>query len=297
MKIGFIGLGAMGGPMAKRIKAAGFDLAVYDLVEKAVKELTDLGAEAKPSPAEVAEASEIICMSLPNSAILKNVLLADKGVLSALKAGTLIIDLSSVEPQVSRQLAEEAKGKGGLMLDAPVSGGVSGAENGTLTIMVGGAAEDLAKAEPILKVLGKKIFHVGGSGAGQAVKLVNNLLLGANMAACAEALALGAKLGLAPETMLDIISQSSGASYALTAKAEKFIFKGNFEPGFAVDLQYKDLELAVSTAKALAQPLFMGNQAQQLFELARSRGQGREDISSVIKIYEEAAKTKVRTGQ
>ncbi|UQZ88992.1 NAD(P)-dependent oxidoreductase [Deltaproteobacteria bacterium Smac51] len=295
MKVGFIGLGAMGRPMAKRIKAAGFDLAVCDVVAEAVQEMAALGAEARADASDVAKDSDIVCMSLPNSAILKDVVLGEKGVLKTLKSGALVIDLSSVEPQVSRQLAEAVRTRGAAMIDAPVSGGVSGAESGALTIMVGGAAEDLARAEVVLKHLGKKISHVGGNGSGQAIKLVNNLLLGANMAAAAEALTLGRKLGLSPETMLEIISQSSGQSYALTAKAEKFIFKGNFAPGFAVDLQYKDLELAVSTAKSLAVPLPMGNMAQQLFEVARAEGRGREDISSVIKFYEEMAKTEVRS--
>jgi 3-hydroxyisobutyrate dehydrogenase len=281
--------------MAKRLRAVGFELSVFDVIEDAVKEMTNLGALSKCSPAEVAAASDIVCFSLPNSVILRNVVTGEGGILSGLKPGALLIDFSSVEPHVSRQLAEAVRNRGGAMIDAPVSGGVAGAESGALTIMVGGSAEDLERARPILNQLGKKISHVGGSGAGQAIKLVNNLLLGTNMAACAEALTLGRKLGLTPETMLEIISQSSGASYALTAKAEKFIFKGDFAPGFAVDLQYKDLELAISTAKGLTMPLFMANQAQQLFELARAKGQGREDISSVIKLYEEAAKIEVRT--
>ena len=295
MKIGFIGLGAMGRPMAKRLRAAGFDLTVFDVMPAAVTEMIGLGAAAAENPAGVAAQSDVICISLPNSAILKNVVSGENGVLSGLKPGSLIIDLSSVEPQVSRQLTETVHGKGSFMIDAPVSGGVAGAEAGTLTIMAGGTDEEMAKAEPVLKHLGKKIFHVGGSGAGQSIKLVNNFLLGANMAAAAEALTLGKKLGLEPETMLEIISQSSGNSYALTAKAEKFIFQGAFDGGFAVDLQYKDLELAISTAKSLTMPLFMANQAQQLFEVARAKGQGREDISSVIKISEEAAQVKVRT--
>lgn len=295
MKVGFIGLGAMGRPMAKRIKAAGFDLAVYDVVAPAVEEMTALGAAAKANPGEVAAYADVICSSLPNSAILKDVMLGENGVVNALKPGSLVIDLSSVEPHVSRQLAEAVRAKGGAMIDAPVSGGVVGAENGALTIMVGGKKEDLEKAEEVLKHLGKKVFHVGESGAGQAIKLVNNLLLGANMAAAAEALTLGKKLGLTPEAMLDIISQSSGASYAMSAKAEKFIFKGSFDPGFAVELQYKDLELAISTAKSLSVPLPMANMAQQLYEIAKASGRGREDISSVIKFYEEMAKTEVRS--
>jgi 3-hydroxyisobutyrate dehydrogenase len=285
----------MGRPMAKRLRAAGLELAVFDLVTAAVEEMAALGAVPKATPAQVAEGADIVCTSLPNSAILKNVILGEDGVLKTLKPGALVVDLSSVEPQVSRQLAGAAKEKGAAMIDAPVSGGVSGAEKGALTIMVGGTAAELAQAEPVLQHLGKKIYHVGDSGSGQAIKLVNNLLLGANMAAAAEALTLGSKLGLKPETMLDIISQSSGSSYALTAKAANFIFKGEFAPGFAVDLQYKDLGLAISTAQSMSVPLPMGTLAQQIYEIARAKGQGREDISSVIKFYEELAKTEVRS--
>ena len=295
MKAGFIGLGAMGRPMAKRLAQAGVALTVFDVVPEAVAEMTALGAAAAKSAKEVAEASEVVFSSLPNSAILKAVMLGPDGVMAGIKSGSIVVDFSSVEPQVSRDLAKTFADKGCAALDAPVSGGVAGAEAGTLTIMVGGEAADLEKVRPFIDNIGKKIFHVGSNGAGQAIKLVNNLLLGANMAAAAEALTLGAKLGLAPETMLQIISQSSGGSYALTAKAEKFIFKGDFAPGFAVDLQYKDLELAISTAKSLTVPLLMGNQAQQIYETARAKGQGREDISSIIKLNEELAGVKVRS--
>ncbi|MDR1487456.1 MAG: NAD(P)-dependent oxidoreductase [Deltaproteobacteria bacterium] len=295
MKVGFIGLGAMGRPMAKRLQNAGFDLFVHDLMPEAVGEMVSLGSVAKDNPAQIACEAEIICSSLPNSAILMEVATGKNGILSTMRPGTLLIDFSSVEPHLSRRLAEAVEAKGASMLDAPVSGGTAGAANGALTIMVGGRAEDLDKAMIILKQLGKKIIHVGDNGQGQAMKLVNNLLLGINMAAAAEALTLGRKLGLNPKIMLDTIAQSSGASYALTAKAEKFIFPGKFAPGFAVDLQYKDLELAVNAAKNLTVPLPMGNQAQQIFEVARAKDLGREDISSVVKLYEEAAKTKVRT--
>ena len=295
MKIGFIGLGAMGRPMAKNVRKAGFDLAVCDVNQEAVSEMTALGATAKPTAAEVAAESDIICTSLPNSSILKNVVLGPDGIINGIKAGALVVDLSSVEPAVARDLAQALAAKGASLIDAPVSGGVSGAAAGTLTIMVGASDQELAQATPVLKAIGKTISHVGQVGSGQAMKLVNNLLLGANMAAVAEALTLGAKLGLAPGTMIDIISQSSGRSYALEAKAPNFILKGNFAPGFAVDLQYKDLELAVSTAKSLAQPLPMANAAQQIFEIALAKGWGREDISAIIKFFEEMAGVEVRS--
>lgn len=294
MKVGFIGLGAMGLPMAKNLQKAGFDLMVTDLDVKAVKELTDMGAKAVANAAEIAAFANVICSSLPNSAILHAITLGLGGTYENLKAGALHIDFSSVEPAMAKSLSDKYKKKGATFIDAPVSGGVSGAEAGTLTIMLGGDASDIEKARPILEKIGKKISHVGDVGSGQAMKLVNNLLLGANMAAVAESLVLGKKLGLEAQTMLEIISQSSGRSYALESKAPNFIFKRNFAPGFAIDLQYKDLELAVSTAKSLATPLPMGNLTQQLFEIARAKGLGREDISAVIKFFEEMAGIEVK---
>jgi 3-hydroxyisobutyrate dehydrogenase len=160
--------------------------------------------------------------------------------------------------------------------------------------MVGGKAEVLEKVKPILECIGKKINYVGQIGAGDTVKLINNLLLGVNMVACAEALALGTKAGIKSDVLYEIISQSSGSSYALKAKYENFISQGNFEPGFMIDLQYKDLELAISTAKDLNAPMFMGNIAQQMFETARAEGLGKKDISAVINLYEKWLNISVR---
>ena len=295
MNVAFIGLGAMGRPMAKRLQAAGCTLAVFDVSQEAVNDMCACGATAASSPAQAAAGADIICTSLPNSAILQDVLLGQEGVIHSARSGSLIVDLSSVEPHVSQSLAACFAEKGVKLIDAPVSGGVSGAQAGTLTIMAGGSEADVAQAEAVLKHLAKKVVHIGPVGSGQAMKLVNNLLLGINMAAVAEALTLGTKLGLKAETMLEVIGQSSGRSYALEAKAAPFIFKRNFAPGFAVELQYKDLELAVSTAKKMTVPLLLGNLCQQIYEIAKGNGQGREDISSIIKFYEVPAQTQVKS--
>lgn len=294
MKIAFIGLGAMGRPMAKRLLGAGYSLTAFDVSAEALNDAAACGAKVAANPAEAVSGAEIVCTSLPNAAILQDVLLGESGVIHGIRPGTLVIDLSSVEPHTSQALAARFAEKETALIDAPVSGGVSGAEAGTLTIMAGGGAEDVARADVVFKHLAKKVVHVGPVGSGQAMKLVNNLLLGINMAAVAEALTLGCKLNLKPETMLEVIGQSSGRSYALEAKAAPFIFKRNFAPGFAVELQYKDLELAVSTAKKLTVPLLLGNLSQQLYEIAKGNGQGREDISSIIKFYEAAAHTEVK---
>ncbi len=294
MKLGFVGLGAMGKPMAKRLIGLGHDLFVYDVVKKAVEELVEDGAVMCSSPCEVAKATQLTFLSLPNSAIVIRVVSGIEGVLAGAAEGHTIIDLSSVDPNSTRMLAAEAKKKGIDYMDAPVSGGVSGAEAGSLTIMLGAPATSVEKVLPILSLLGKKIVHVGDVGAGDAVKIVNNLLLGANMAALAEALVLGRIMGLEAEKMEKIIGQGSGKSYVLDAKMRNFIMKGNFQPGFAVNLQYKDLGLALDAARDSKMPLPMTSQAIQLFEMARARGYGDEDMSSVIKIWEELMEIEVR---
>ncbi len=294
MKVGFIGLGVMGGRMAKNIIKGGFELKVYDVVESSVKEFIELGVKVGTSPADVASECEVIMTSLPNSNIVYSVVTGENGILQGAKPSSIIVDFSSITPRAIQQIHKEAIKKGVEVIDAPVSGGSTGAKNGTLTIMVGGKKEVLEKARPLLNCVGKTIYHVGDVGAGDTVKLVNNLLLGANMTAAAEALVLGVKAGIKPDVLFDVISKSSGNSYALKAKYPNFISTGNFDPGFMVDLQYKDLQLAVETAKDLGLPLIIGNISQQLYEIARAEGLGKEDISSVIKLYEKWAGIQVR---
>lgn len=294
MKVGFIGLGVMGKNMATNLVKKGYKLKVSDLNKAAVNELKEMGAEEGNSAAEVAAESDIVFTSLPNSQIVEAVVTGKGGILEGAKEGMIFVDLSSITPKAIQNIAKKASAKGVKVLDAPVSGGLAGAQKGTLTIMVGGEEETFNKALPALNCIGTKVFHVGDIGAGDTIKLVNNLLLGANMVAVSEALALGVKAGLKPETMYDIISQSSGSSYALTAKYKNFIAKGNFKPGFTIDLQYKDLQLAVTTAKDLKMPLLIGNMAQQMYEVARAKGLGTEDISAVLKVYEELGNIEVR---
>jgi len=286
MRVGFIGLGVMGKRMAKRIYDAGYSLKVFDVMKDPVEEFKKLGAEVGSSPGEVALDTDVIFMSLPNSQIVTSVVLGEDGILSKAKSGTIIVDLSSITPKTIRDIYKKTCSKSVEVLDAPVSGGSAGAVAGTLTLMVGGKKEVLDQVRPILQNISKTIYHVGDVGAGDTVKLVNNLLLGANMVATAEALTLGVKAGLNPDVLFEVITSSSGNSYALKAKYPEFISQGSFEPGFMVDLQYKDLQLAVDTAKDLGLPLVMGNAAQQMYEVARAEGLGQKDISSVINLYE-----------
>lgn len=294
MRIGFIGLGAMGKPMAVNLIKSGYQVAIFDVAAAAVAELAAMGARPCSSPKELAEQSDTVITMLPNAKIVETVVAGGEGILAAESGVKTIIDMSSVSPDSSRQMAKLAKAKGIAYVDAPVSGGVAGAQAGTLTIMVGGDEATVAAVKPILSAMGQKIHHVGEIGAGDAVKLVNNLLLGINMAAVAEALVLGAKSGLKPEVMVDIIKGSSGRSYALDVKTPNFILQDNFTAGFAVDLQYKDLELAIETAKAAGTPVPLTVMAQQIFEMARAKGFGRQDISSVIKVWEDLAGVRVR---
>ena len=294
LRIGFIGLGAMGRPMATNLLAAGFKVAVNDVVPAAVAEMTAKGASEAATPKELAATSDVVITMLPNTAIVEAVVCGENGLLAGSRAGMAIIDMSSVTPQHTRKMAAVAAKYGVEYMDAPVSGGVVGATAGSLTVMVGAETVTLEKCRPILEVLGKKIYHVGPVGAGDAVKLVNNLLLGINMAAVAEAMTLGVKAGIDPKVLYDVISVSTGRSYALEAKVPNFVLKGNFEAGFAVDLQYKDLEMATQTGKELGVPLMLANVAEQVFETARAKGLGRKDISVVVTMQEDLAGVTVR---
>lgn len=294
MKVGFIGIGVMGKPMAKNIIGAGYPLFVNDVNETAVQELVTEGAKRVQSPRQLAQEVDVVITMLPNGAIVEQVLLGEQGIFAGAKLGFTIIDMSSVAPTFTQKMAKLAFEQQIDYIDAPVSGGVKGAAEGTLTIMVGGEKELVERYQSLLEVMGKKIYHVGKVGDGDAVKIVNNLLLGVNMAAAAEAFVLGTKLGLDPKVLLEIISASSGNSYALAVKMPNFVFRGQFEAGFAIDLQYKDLELAIQTAKEAKVPMILTNVAQQVFEQARAAGLGREDISAVIKPLEDLLNIKVR---
>jgi 2-hydroxymethylglutarate dehydrogenase len=296
MKIGFIGVGAMGKPMAKNLLNAGYEVYVFDLISANVRELEGAGAHPCANNRELAGKSDLIVTSLPNAKIVESVMIGEEGIFAVCKPGTIIMDMSSVAPGTTKTMAQAAEKFGLKYMDAPVSGGVAGAVAGSLTIMTGCDRETFGKVSPVLNVLGKNIFHVGEAGAGDAVKIVNNLLLGANMAALAEALVLGVKLGLKPETMKEVIGVSSGRSYALEAKFDKFIMADSFDGGFAVDLQYKDLGLALEAAKDTASPLPLTAAAAQVFEAARAKGLNRKDISSVVKVWEDLGGVKIRNG-
>ena len=294
MKIGFIGIGNMGTPMSTNLLKAGHELVVYDIREEAMEEPVRLGAKAARSPKEVAQTSDVVITSLPTQKALEEVVLQRDGVLEGAKRGCVLIDTSTVSPSTVKRIAAIAKERGVEVLDAPVSGGVAGARAATLTVMVGGDKGVFERCLEIFRVIGKNVYHVGGVGSGNAVKLVNNLMSLVNLAALSEGMVLGMKAGVDPETLHRVISVSTGSSYALEVKLPNLISKGRFEAGFAIDLACKDLGLAIDLGREMGVPLFVTNVAQQVYELARARGMGRLDHTAIIKLLEEAAQVEVR---
>jgi 3-hydroxyisobutyrate dehydrogenase len=294
-KIGFIGLGAMGNHMTKNLIKAGYDLTVYDINPRPVEELVSLGAKKAKSCSETAKVGEVVITMLPADDEVKAAVLGPEGVLEGAKAGTVLIDMSSIAPHTSKQVAAEAQKKGVKFLDAPVSGGTGGAEKATLTIMVGGDKTLLDEHMEILQTLGKTIYHVGDVGMGETVKMVNQMLVGINLTGIVEALVMGTKLGVKPEVLYKVIRASSGNSFMLDSRVPNYIFSGNFtQPGFAVDLLRKDLGLALESGKVNKLPLFMTGQAYQYFTRATAEGLGKKDMSAVVELLEKTAGIQVR---
>jgi 3-hydroxyisobutyrate dehydrogenase-like beta-hydroxyacid dehydrogenase len=265
LEVGFIGLGNMGLPMARRLLAAGHRLVVCDLDAARVQLLVDAGAEAEPSPAAVAARVETILTSLPDPAALEAVALGPGGVTAGDRVRRLV-DLSTVGPDASRRLAAALAGRGIALVDAPVSGGVAGATQGTLAVMAAGAPEELASAEPLLREVGR-VFVVGDEpGLGQVMKLVYNYLSAAALAATSEALAYGAKAGLDAAVMVDVANAGSGRNSATVDKFPNQVLSRRFASGFATGLMCKDLRLFAADAERLGVPLFVGSAVRQLWQ-------------------------------
>ncbi|GCE17043.1 NAD(P)-dependent oxidoreductase [Dictyobacter kobayashii] len=299
MQVGFIGIGVMGRPMALNLLKAGHDVAIYARhPEKAeVQEVLQAGAKQAPSPRAVAMASEIVITMVPNSPQVEEVVAGPGGILEGARRGLIIVDMSTIAPSVTRALSEKAAAKGVHFLDAPVSGGSQGAVNGTLSIMVGGEKESFERALPVLEAMGKKenIIHVGPSGSGEVVKLINNMLVGTIAAATAEALVLGVKAGADVATMAKIIGISTGASWQLANQFPLRAFNGSFKPGFMTDLLHKDLGLALDLAAENQTSAEMTALARQLYEQTQAAGHGKDDYTSLLQVLEEKAGVEVRT--
>ena len=291
MRIGFIGLGHMGGPMARNLLKNGHTLKVFDVVAESVRKFADLGCEAAASPADCARGVELVITMLPSSPHVRSVYTTDNGVLAGVAKGVLLIDCSTIDPQTAREVASAAYKHGNPMVDAPVSGGTGGAEAGTLTFMVGGELAEFIKAKPVLQAMGKNIVHCGGAGNGQVAKICNNMMLAIEMIATAEGMALAAKLGMDPKVFAGIANTSSGRCWSsdtynpYPGVLENVPASRGYSGGFGADLMLKDLTLVTEAAKAAKQPVMLGAAAQQLYQMHSANGHGALDFSSIIKLY------------
>jgi len=290
--VGFIGVGNMGNPMASNVLKAGFPMIVYDRNPQAMENLLQAGAQRAASAREVVEGSEIVLTSLPASPDVEAVYLEPGGLVDSAKPGTMLIDLSSVLPSTPRKIEPRAQARGVHFLEAPVSGGVSGARAATLAIMVGGDPETLTRAQPVLRAIGPNIFHVGPVGAGNTVKAINNMMASVNALAMMEGVALGVKAGLDPMTIYEVVKASSGGSKALERIPNSLIPR-HFEPGFKVQLMNKDLETFNTIAKELHVPVSFANVAQQYQQMAIAAGLAEQDTSVVMTIIERLAAMQV----
>ncbi len=270
-RTGFIGLGIMGKPMARNLLEAGYELSVYNRSRAAVDELASLGAHPASSSAEVAARSDVVITILPDSPDVRQVALDKQGIIEGAKGGMIFVDMSTISPKVTREIAETFVSKGVRMLDAPVSGGDVGAREGTLSIMVGGPEDTFRECLPIFEVLGRNIVHVGGIGMGQTVKLCNQIICGLNILAVCEGLAFGAKAGVDLEKMLEVVSKGAARSWMLENLAPRMLER-NLEPGFMVKLQQKDLRLALLAAEEFAASLPGTALVNQLFRTLEAGG-------------------------
>ena len=290
MKVAFIGLGNMGLPMALNLLKAGYSVTGFDLVQSQIDAFAGAGGLPEKSAALAVIDADIVISMLPASRHVESLYLGDAGILAHANPQALLIDCSTISPKVAQDVAKTAKAKGFAMIDAPVSGGTAGAQAATLTFMVGGDAKDLERARPLLEKMGKNIFHAGGNGSGQTVKVCNNMLLGIQMLGTSEALRLGIANGMDPKILSDIMTKSSGRNWALELYnpcpnvMENVPSSKNYAGGFGVDLMLKDLGLAVENAQDLNASTPLGELAHHLYELHSKAGNGALDFSSVFNL-------------
>ena len=290
--IGFIGLGIMGKPMARNLLKAGHSLVVHNRSRAAVDELSREGAKVAASSQEVAGQSDILITMLPDSPDVELVYAGESGVFSGVKAGSLLIDMSSISPVVARKLAGEAERRGCDMLDAPVSGGEAGAINAMLSIMIGGKTAAVEPAMPIFKLLGKNIVHVGEAGAGQVTKAANQMVVGTTIAIVSEALVLAAKAGVDPAKVRQALLGGFAQSKILEAHGQKMLER-NFKPGFRIRLHEKDMKIALAAGSEYGVPLMVTSQVAQIMTAMKSMGNGELDHSAIVKFVEELAKVEL----
>jgi 3-hydroxyisobutyrate dehydrogenase len=295
MKIGFVGLGHMGNPMCRNLLKNGHTLKAYDIVPELLKKLAGgNGCEAASSAQDAARGVEAVITMLPSSPHVRAAYQGELGILARAAPGTLLIDCSTIDPITARDVAMDARAKGCAMLDAPVSGGVAGAEAATLTFMVGGEAKDFEAARPVLQAMGRNIVHCGASGNGQVAKICNNMMLAVQMIATSEAMTLASRLGMDPKVFASIVNTSSGRCWSsdtynpYPGVLENVPAARGYSGGFGADLMLKDLGLAADAARAARHPVMMGALAQQIYQKHSADGHGAKDFSSIILQYPKA---------
>nr|WP_270495669.1 2-hydroxy-3-oxopropionate reductase [Eisenbergiella porci] len=293
MKIGFIGLGIMGKPMAKNLLKAGYELNICDINKDAVADVAAAGAAAYDTPRETAAESDIILTMLPNSPHVKTVIEGKDGVLEGMKPGTILVDMSSIDPNVSIELEKEVAAAGGEMLDAPVSGGEPKAVDATLSFMCGGKQEVFDRVKPILEKMGSSIVLVGPVGSGNMTKLANQIIVAVNIAALSEALVLATKSGVNPENVYKAIRGGLAGSTVMDAKAPMMLDR-NFDPGFRIELHIKDLTNAQNASKAVGMELPMTDRVLDMMKKLQEEGLGKCDHAAVLRYYEEQENIEVK---
>ena len=291
--VGFIGLGLMGMPMARNLLKAGFPLVVHNRSRGKVEQMVAAGARGAGSPAEIADACDVVLSCLPVPTDVLEVYLGENGVVSKARPGQVLCDMSTIDPETHRRVAAAAAERGAAYLDAPVSGGTSGARDATLAIMVGGSAEAFATARPVFDAMGKNVYHVGVVGAGATVKLINQMMGAICHLGVVEGLVLAAKAGIDPDLLVEVVSNSSGNSAAFRGSAPN-VLKRNFEPGFTLDLMQKDVSLAVQLARDVGVRTLAGALADQVIREARSAGLGGRATFALVQPLERNAGVEVR---
>ncbi len=293
MRIGFIGLGIMGKPMAKNLIGAGYDLLVHDIGQDAVAELVEQGATAADSPRDLAAKTDFIITMLPNSPQVRDVVLGTKGILETVQPGSIVIDMSSIAPLVSQEIAAVLREEQVEMLDAPVSGGQPKAIDGTLAIMVGGSEHAFERARPVLEKLGSSVVRCGDIGAGNVTKLANQIIVALNIAALSEAMVLATKSNVDPETVFNAIKGGLAGSTVMNAKMP-LILQRQFEPGFRIELHIKDLQNALDTAHEVGVPVPLTSQVMEFMQALKVDGKAKDDHGGLIQFYEKLAGQEVR---
>jgi 3-hydroxyisobutyrate dehydrogenase-like beta-hydroxyacid dehydrogenase len=292
-KIGFIGLGAMGKPMAKNLARAAFPLMVFNRTRDKTKELSDLGASVASTPKDLARDCSIVVVMVSNSPEVEEVLLGKEGAILGLRPNSVVIDMGTSYPSSTLKICKILQDKGVEMLDAPVSGGVKGAVEATLTIMVGGKKAAFERCRPILGAMGKNVLHLGETGSGHITKAINNYLAAAAFTALAEALVMAKKAGLSPAKVLEVIQVSSGRSYATERAFPEFVLSRRFDAGFLLGLMKKDLGIFASLGEDYQTPMFLGKLVHQLWEVAVKEMGASVDYSRFVGIYEDWGGAKI----